>query len=170
MNTIRWFVIFLLDILALTDAFAFDKWTVSLTPQAMSGSYSSSPVRDRMTSEGLLLNLQYLERSAVLLGYFPLQLHYKNGIPELNQQTDYISLRSFQTPDSLGGWLTLRLDGYRVNNNDPIHETDDVNVVEPLISYINYAKTYYMDLGYAQSWYGNSNIGRGQLTVSQVAP
>lgn len=149
---------------------AGERWSLNITPQATSAGYSSSPIREKMYSEGVLLNLQYLERRAILFGYFPLQLNYKYNIPSLHQTTDYLSFREFRTPDFLRGLLTLRLDGYRVTNNDPTHETDDVNVIEPMISYINYAKTYYLDFGYTSSWYGQSHIGNGGLRVIQYTP
>lgn len=153
-----------------TNAWALNYWTISLAPQVLKSGYSDSPTRYQMTSEGAVLNLQYLERNALLLGYFPLQLEYKHGIPELRQSTYYASLRDFRTPDCLSGWITSRLDGYRITNNDPTHETGDVSVIQPTISYINYAKTYYLDFGYAASWYGESNIGNGGLRVSQFTP
>lgn len=160
----------LLLFLVAANAWALDCWTVSLTPQALFGNYSSSPVRSEIKSQGLLLNTQYLERDAILLGYFPLQLRYKHNIPGLHQATYYASLRDFQTPDCLKGWLTFRLDAYKVYNNDPTHETTNVNVIQPLISYINYAKTYYFDFGYAASSYAKSHIRNGQLRVSQFTP
>lgn len=169
MKNIQRFLALLLISLA-ANASAFESWTFSLTPQTTYGGYSDSPVRNKTVSEGALLNMQYLERDAFLFGYFPLQLYYKNNIPELHQATYYGSFRNFQTPDFLSGWLTLRLDGYRINSNNPTHETDDVTVVQPIISYINYAKTYYLDFGYAASWYGLSNIGNGGLHVSQFTP
>lgn len=160
----------LLLVLAATQVKAFDYWTVNLTPQALKGSYSGSPIRDELSSEGALLNLQYLERGALVLGYFPLQLHYKRNIPSLNQLTYYASARDFLTPDFLKGWLTLRLDSYTVSNNDPTHETDDVNIIQPIVSYVNYAKTYALDIGYAESRYGRSKIGNSGLHVSQFTP
>lgn len=164
-------LLLLLLSLVITKTEAFDRWTFSITPQASSGSYSSSPIREKTSSEGILLNMQYLERDALVLGYFPLQLDYKRRlIPTLHQTTNYISLRDFRTPDALPGILTLRLDGYRINNDDPTHETNDVTVIQPIISFINYAKTRYLDFGYASSTYGKSRIGNGGLHVSQFTP
>lgn len=160
----------LLLFFVVTCAKAGDIWSFNVAPQGLSGNYDNSPFREKTYSEGVLLNLQYLERFAILYGYFPLQLYYKHDIPALYQKTDYLSLRDMRTPDFLSGWLTLRLDGYKISNDDPTHESDDVNVIAPIISYINYDKTYYLDFGYAGSWYGESHIGRGGLNVSQYTP
>ena len=82
MNNIQRCLVLLLSAIA-ANACALERWTVSLTPQASSGHYSSSPIRKNTYSEGLLLSTQYLERDAFLLGYFPLQLEYKIKIPTL---------------------------------------------------------------------------------------
>ena len=96
---------------------AGDRWSLNITPQASYGNYDGSPTRNRIYSEGMLFNLQYLERFAVLYGYFPLQLYYKNNIPALYQDTNYFSVRDFQT-QTFFRLLTLQLDGYRIRNDD----------------------------------------------------
>lgn len=169
MNKILRFLLLPLCFL-ITCAHAEDRWSINIAPETLYGDYASSPVREKIYSEGALVDLQYLERCSVLFGYFPLQLYYKNNIPTLYQTTNYLSYRDVLTPDFLSGVLTLRLDGYKIQNNDRTHETDGVNVVSPLISYINYDKTYYLDFGYATSRYGESHIGRGGLQVSQYTP
>jgi hypothetical protein len=45
-----------------------------------------------------------------------------------------------------------------------------VSAIAPRLSYLGFDKKYYLDLGYARSRYGDSNIGNGSLTVQQWTP
>lgn len=153
-----------------TPALAGDWWTVNVTPQAVAGNYPGSPIREKINTTGAILDFQYLERFGFAVGDTHLNLQYKYNIPDLHQDAVYFSIRDYLTPDSLPGILTLRLDSYRIVGNDPTHETDGTTVFSPVISFLDYTQSYYLDLGYAYSKYGNSSIGNADLTISQITP
>ncbi|HEY9051948.1 MAG TPA: hypothetical protein VIQ03_10420 [Gammaproteobacteria bacterium] len=48
--------------------------------------------------------------------------------------------------------------------------TDSLEIINPVISFINYSKTFYMDIGYAKSEYKTSDTIVGNLNVTQWSP
>jgi hypothetical protein len=167
---IRTIVIGLSLSISTTFSWAGDWWTVNITPQAVSGTYPGSPIRNNLNTEGVIADFQYLERIGVSLGGTHLNLNYKDTISPLRQDIGYFSIRTPLTPDFISGILTLRLDSYKIWGNDPTHETDNTNIISPIISFLNYKQTYYFDVGYAYSKYGTSTIRNDNLAITQVTP
>lgn len=145
-------------------------WTYNLTPQAVYGSYSNSPVRNKFSAAGVYFDAQYLERGGIAVGAARTDLSYKNGTPALRQNSVFTSGRLNFPSDALAGTLTLRGDIHQVDNNDATNETGRVRVVSPQISYLSFDKSRYFDLGYAFSRYGDSNAGNPALRVRQLTP
>ena len=137
------------------------RWQVDM--QSAYGSYSGSRLRKALISAGTIVHGDYLERGGFSFGAGLTRLKYRSGTT-LKQQSLYASLRYHLYVDALPGTWTLRLDGHAINNNDPSGNTDNVRVVEPRVSFMNYAKTLYVDLGWARSRY------RNRLTVRQWTP
>ncbi|CAM2930436.1 hypothetical protein [Legionella worsleiensis] len=149
---------------------AGDFWTTNITPQAVAVTYPGSPIRNNLNTEGALVDFQYLERLGISIGETHLNLNYKFDIPALNQDIGYFSIRTPLTPDYLDGILTLRLDTYKIWGNDPTRETDNTSIIAPIVSFLNYKQTYYLDFGYAYSKYGTSAIRNDNLSITQVTP
>lgn len=139
-------------------------WSTKTDVQAIYGSYGSAASRDAISGGGLILRSDYLEQGGFALGANYTKLAFKNGTSSINQQSFYASLHYNLYLDALPGPLTLRLDGHGINNNDSSGDTDNVRVVAPQLSFLNYDKTFYADLGYAYSIYQNS------LNVHQFTP
>lgn len=138
-------------------------WQVKADTQALYGTYSSSIKRKSVSSTGLIVSADYLEKGGFSLGGNYTKLKF-NGGSIINQQAVYGNVRYNVYLDALPGPLTLRLDGHAINNNDTTGNTDNVTVVAPQISFLNYDKTFYIDLGYARSSYKND------LHVQQWTP
>lgn len=150
---------------------AADDWTLRLTPQGLYSSFSGSATRDYLWSYGAALDMQYLERGGVSLGAEHTDLHAKAGGRSISQNSAFVSGYVHLTPDSLPGRLTLRMDVLGANNNDVTNETDQVRVWAPQVSFMNRSKSLYLDVGYAESRYGDSTTpGRGSLRVRQWTP
>lgn len=147
-----------------------DTWTMTLTPQLTYGAYNNSPTRDTVASAGILAAAQYLERGGIAVSLSRTELKMLQNAPTLNQNSGGLSGYWNLTPDLLPGHLTLRAEVLRAENNDTTNETDEVNVISPQVSFLNYSKTCYFDLGYAHSRYGDSAIGNGSLAVVQWTP
>ena len=152
------------------EASAANTWALQLTPQFSYVGYGGSPLRSDMLSSGVYIDAQYGERAEIVGGASYTRLNFKSGMAALNQAEEYLSGRLNLTPEWLPGRLSLRLDGHQINNNDSTNESDDVQVIAPQISFLNQAKSLYLDLGYAASFYGNSHSGNGSLTVQQWTP
>jgi len=138
-------------------------WSVKTDVQALYGNYSGSQQRSSLSSGGLILSSDYLEKGGFSLAANGTRLVFKTG-NNINQQGYYANARYNLYFDALPGPMTLRLDGHLINNNDISGNTDNVKVIALQISFINYAKTFYVDLGYARSSYQNN------LHVDQFTP
>jgi len=138
-------------------------WSVKTDVQALYGNYSGSLSRSSLSSGGLIVSSDYLDKGGFSVAANYTRLAFKTG-NNINQQGYYANVRYNLNFDALPGSVTLRLDGHLVNNNDITGNTDNVKVVAPQISFINYAKTFYVDFGYARSSYQNN------LNVDQFTP
>jgi len=145
------------------SAAAEGDWSVKTDVQALYGNYSGSQQRSSLSSGGLILSADYLEKGGFSLAANYTRLAFKAG-NNINQQGYYANARYNFYFDALPGPITLRLDGHLINNNDITGNTDNVKVIAPQISFMNYAKTFYIDFGYARSSYKNN------LNVDQFTP
>jgi len=147
-----------------TSLAAESAWSTKTDVQAIYGSYGSALSRKSITSGGLILSANYLEQGGFAFGGSYTKLAFKNVTSDINQQSYYGSMHYNVYLDAIPGPLTLRLDGHGINNNDTSGNTDNVRVVAPQLSFLNYDKTFYTDLGYAYSVYQNN------LKVHQLTP
>lgn len=147
-----------------------DPWTLKLTPQVSYTGYGAARWRNDMISTGLYFDAQYQDLVGFSGGASYTRLNFKAGLSALNQAAEYLSGRINFAPDFLPGRLTLRLDGHQINNDDSTNESNDVQVIAPQVLFLSHGKSLYLDLGYAASFYGHSDIGNGSLTVQQWTP
>jgi hypothetical protein len=145
-------------------------WKLSITPQFSYGSYNNSPTRDTVASTGVAAEFDYLERGGVSLSATNTDLKLLQDMPTVKQSSGTLAGYMNLTPDVLPGRLNMRAEILHADNNDVTNETNAVNAFAPRISFLNYAKTFYLDIGYAVSGYGDSYIGNGTLTVKQLTP
>lgn len=138
-------------------------WSLKADLQSIYGNYSRSATRDSLSGSGLILSGDYLEQAGFSIGGNYSRLNYKAG-SSISQQAIYGSAHYHIYLDALPGTLTMRLDGHGINNNDVSGNTDNVRVVAPQLSFMNYTKTFYADIGYAYSTYRNN------LKVHQYTP
>ncbi|PIQ33326.1 MAG: hypothetical protein CO186_10880 [Zetaproteobacteria bacterium CG_4_9_14_3_um_filter_49_83] len=139
-------------------------WLVSTDLTTTYGNYSGSVSRSSLISSGLVLRADYLEKGGFALGGNYTVLSAKGGANNINQQGAYASGHYNLYFDALPGPLTLRLDAHAISNNDLSRNTDNVSVFAPQLSFLNYGKNFYFDLGYAYSTYRNN------LKVQQFTP
>ena len=153
------------------EARGADTLALKLSAQGMYMGYSGSPTRANLTSSGVLLDMQYLDRGGILAGGDYTTLRAKGAGQSITQNSAFVAGYVHMTPDSLPGRLTLRMDLLGVSNNDRTNETDQVRLWAPRLSYLSRGKSFYLDAGYADSRYGDSiNPARGTLHVKQWAP
>ncbi len=138
-------------------------WSVKTDLQAMYGNYSGSLQRNSLSSSGVIVSADYLDKGGFSLAANFTRLTYKAS-NAINQQGYFANGRYKLYLDSLPGPLTLMLNGHYINNNDITGNTDNVKVISPQVSFINYAKTFYVDFGYARSKYQHN------LSVNQYTP
>ena len=145
-------------------------WFKRTDVQGLLGSYQDSIERDRLQNFGVFVRADYLERGGFTVGVNRTVLNQEAGIEDINQSAVFLSGRWHLTPDWVSGQLTLRLDGHAVSNDDSTGDTDDVTVIAPQVSYLNFARTFYADIGFSRSSFGNSLTNPQKLDVDQVTP
>ena len=144
-------------------------WYVRGDFQGLLSPFSGSVERDSLQNVGFFVRADYLETAGFSVGYNRTLLASKDSSQDIDQDNVFISGRWHMTPDWAAGQLTLRVDGYVISNNDTINGTS-VDVIAPQVSYLNYKKTFYLDLGYARSSYDDSALAAGKLEVDQFTP
>ncbi len=147
-----------------------DTWTIGIAPQVTHVTYDSTSTRANMTSAGMSAWLQYLESGGLALSAARTELRMRQNSSIVYQSSGSLSGYWNLTPDFLPGRVTLRAEVLGADNNDTTNETNGVRVLAQQISFLNYAKSFYLDMGYASSVYGESNAGNGKLAVSQWTP
>jgi hypothetical protein len=176
-----------------SQAWSAEDWYMKSSGQMLLKNYSGSSQLDNLFGFGVFLNADYLERGGFSVGYNFNQTNYKSGLAsglqENNEKILFLSGRANFYPDPLPGKLTLRLDGY-VGNDEmsfraatptpvpmgggssqkTITLSDEFVVVYPMVSFLNYDKTFYADFGYAYSSYRSEDIGTDDIDINQWTP
>jgi hypothetical protein len=145
-------------------------WAVQTDLQGLIYSYEDSAARDGLTNFGAFLHADYFERAGFTLGYNRTRLNAGRGLTDIDQDNFYLSGRFSMTPDTLPGRITLRLDGHDISNDDAIDGTDNVTAVAAQISYLNFARSFYWDIGYTRSTYADRTSGSSELEIDQFTP
>ena len=145
-------------------------WEVKTDLQGLYGSYEGSEERDQISNIGLFLHADYLEQGGVSFGYNRTMVGFKDASADIDQDQLYVNGRFSLMPDWARGQIGLRLDAHWVDNNDDLNGTGDLNIVAPQLYYLNFGKTFYADLGYARSSYGDALAFSGDLEVDQLTP
>ncbi len=145
-------------------------WFTQADVQALYSAYSGSELRDTLQNFGFFVRSDYLERGGFTVGFNRTALNFRQDSADIEQDNWFVSARAHMTPDWARGQLTLRLDGHVISNDDGVNAPGDVEVIAPQLSYLNYDRSFYMDLGYARSSYGTSDLVSGSLDVDQWTP
>ena len=142
-----------------------DEWKMRASGQAALGSYDGSDLRDNLFSAGFFIGGDYLEQGGFTLGYNYTEVEGNESnagdFDTLEESTYYLSGKIHTYPDSLAGKLTWRLDGYLIRDEADVKgETDgtlwpgaDIDVLNPVVGFINNEKSRAYELGYAYSNY-----------------
>lgn len=159
-----------------------DAWGMRATGQAVLGTYIGSDLRDSLYAAGVFIGSDYLEQGGFTVGYNYTQVKGKADEPgdfdTLEESTFYLGGRLHSYADNLGGRLTWRLDSYFIRNeadvkgsemeNGVVWNDGDINVLNPVVGFINNEKTLAYDLGYAYSNYDFDSLDEYQ--AHQLTP
>lgn len=173
-------------------SWAAEDWYWKGRGQLLEKNYSSSTQLENLTGVAVFVEGDYLERGGFALGYNSNLTNYRSGLSsglfEVAEDILFLSARANFHPDLLPGRLTLRLDGYagtdklryRISTPTPgmgggstkktVTVNDDLSVVNPMASFLNYSKTFYVDLGYAYSSYRSDDTGTDDIDIAQWTP
>ncbi|MDQ6961960.1 MAG: hypothetical protein Q9M28_05455 [Mariprofundaceae bacterium] len=139
-------------------------WYVKTDAQTIYGKYSKSAQRNDMVGAGLFVSADYLDHGGFTLGYNYTQVNLKAPLQSITQNDFTGNIRLNFHPDALPGVLTMRLDLHTINNDDASGLTDAVKAYGSQVSFLNYAKSLYVDVGYNYSKY------QFNFNVNQITP
>ena len=137
--------------LSLSPSAYADDWSGYADISLLAGAYSGTTTRTAINAYGASLNVDYLERAGVKLAGSQLTLT-DNGIA-IAQQSAFASAYWNYFCDTLGGVFKFRLDVHQADLSDDFTYKDSVRAYAPQISFLNYQKSFYVDLGYSKSTY-----------------
>jgi len=148
-----------------------DRWFLRGDFQGLLSEYSGTQERDALGNLGLFIRADYLDRGGITIGYNRTVLSFQDGDqPDIKQDNLFLSGRWRATPDWAPGSFTFRLDGHVISNNDSTNGTDDVTAIAPQLSFLNYQESFYLDIGYSVSSYGDSLLVPQALEIDQLTP
>ena len=175
------------------QAWSVEEWYWKGSGQLLLKNYSGSTQLENLSGFGIFLTGDYLEQGGFTAAYNLNHTSYKSGLSnapfEIDENILFLSGRANFHPDQLPGRLTLRIDGYVGNDAmrfristpapDPmgggssqqtVTVDDKFVAVNPMVSFLNYAKTFYADLGYAFSNYRSDDSGADDIDIIQWTP
>lgn len=128
-----------------------DDWSGYTDVSWLTGAYSGDTTRTSVNAYGASINLSYLERAGIKVAGSQLSLT-DNG-NAITQQSAFVSAYMNYFCDTFGGVFTFRLDTHQADLSDDLTYKDSVRAYAPQISFLNYQKNFYLDLGYSVSTY-----------------
>lgn len=146
------------------------RWFWRTDLQGLLGAYSGSTGRESLANGGVFVHADYYERAGFTLGYNRTALGFERERDDVDQDTVFLSGRVAFTPDTLDGRMTLRLDAYDVANDAAMNILDSATAGTTQISYLNFARTFYWDVGFARSDYGRDALSGERLNLDQLTP
>lgn len=171
----------------LSQARANNSWDTKSTVQGYLQTYSGSDERQSTYNGAVYISADYLEFANISAGYNYTFVDF-DGNAELGEHLFYVSGRHGFYLDALAGKLTTRIDvylgqdtlsyqvgsapshrGHRLvstGGSSTVEDNTDITIYQPQVTYINYAKTFYADIGYAHSEYDNDTT----IKVDQITP
>ena len=180
------YYLIILTLLSTSNAHSEDNlWTTSTTVFSNLSSYQSSTSRDALFNAGIEVSSQYLDKGQWLLGFSGSLVSGLHHQPDTTEYALLIGGDYYYYPKALPGKLGFRLDSYLIQDEKTESvikaggsgkrstitlSTDNIMVIQPLINYINYAKTFYSDISYALSSYDYGDTPGRNIEVQQLSP
>ncbi len=159
-------------------------WYSKAGVEALERTYSGSDYYDDLAGFGAYVSADYLEKTSFIVGYNYNKRQYKSGLTgapsDMKESIVFLGASGNYYLDSLPGKLTLRLDGYvgqdKYNNfsvpapmgggTQNISIKDNFTVLNPTVSFLNFAKTFYLDLGFAYSTYKSNDSANNNINIT----
>jgi len=153
-------------------------------------SYLESKNVQSQSEVSLFLDAIHLEKMGIGIGYI-FQNQGLNNIDNINNDIMHFNVWFSGYPEMLPGKLSITLNYYngseasrgisgnsggaptlagKPGTTSAIDFTDSLEIINPVLSFINYSKSFYMDIGYASSKYKTSDTSVGNLEVIQWSP
>ena len=168
-------------------------WLVSNELFSTVSAYQSSDTRDGFVNAGIYVDSQYLDSAGFGIGYTYGQVFGVTDEFDITENTFLASGNFNYHADSLSGKVGFRADYYGIDDSNSyttrttvpgpggmgggssvvtttFEFTNIINVVFSQVSYIDYKKTFYLDIGYAFSSYDFADVTVRDIDVDQWTP
>ncbi len=155
--------------------------------EVLQKSYSGSDYYNDLAGFGVYIATDYLEETSFVVGYNYNKRQYKSGLTgapsDMRENIVFLGASGNYFLDSLPGKLTLRLDAYvgQDKYNDftitvpgspmgggtqNVSIKDEFTVFNPAVAFLNYAKTLYLDLGFAYSTHKSNDSANNNINIT----
>jgi len=165
-------------------------WYVSTSANINLSVFSESEIIDTQTELSFFIDADYVEKFSLSAGLIYQEQKNLNNI--LNNIL-YAGGQYHIYPESMPGKVTLSIDTYHEGKNSAVKKTSNnipgpgggmpqttsvtterisnsLKIVNPVVSFMNYTKSLYADLGYAYSEYASSDTEIEKFNVKQWTP
>jgi len=162
-------------------------WQSKAIVQGYFQNYTQSESREATYNFGVYLFADYLERFSLSAGYNYTYVDLTQNT-EVDENMFYLGGKYSWFSDAMSGKLSLVLDGYggeyvtKTSTTSggggmggmggmsrlTTSESTAVSVIQPQITFINFAKTFYLDIGYAFSKYDSGSTY--DIDANQITP
>ena len=146
------------------SAHAFDNYNFTANTQLLSSQYRDALSKESLSTQGLSLAADHLDRWQLSLGYNRTTVEFSEGINPTNQRELVAKWRHTFFKNAPGGKLNNQVSLYRIDNDDPTGNTDNVNALHWRLSHLNASSDLYLDTAFSFSSYPQD------LTVWQWSP
>lgn len=154
--------------------------------EVLQKSYGGSDYYDDLAGFGVYVAADYLEKTSFIVGYNYNKRQYKSGLTgapsDMSENIVFMGASSNVFMGSLPGRLTLRIDAYvgqdKYNGftiavpgpmgggTQNVSIKDNFTVFNPTVSFLNFAKTFYLDLGFAYSIYKSNDSANNNINIT----
>jgi len=160
-------------------------WQTTGMLQGYYRNYAESESRKKAYNIGAYLFADYLETVSLSLGYNYTFVELKSD-GEVDENMFHLGGKYSWSSTALSGKISIAMDGYRgeyttttkgsgagvagVSGGSVVNltESTDIAVIHPQVSFINFARTLYLDLGYAYSEYDSDSFY--DIEAHQITP
>ena len=168
------------------------EWLVNSELFSTVSGYQSSDTRDGFVNAGIHVDAKYLDSAGFGVGYTYAQVIGVTDKFDITENAFFVSGNYNYHTDSLSGKLGFRADYYGIEDSNSyttrtivpgaggmggsstvtsaFEFTNIIDVVFAQLSYINFKKTFYMDVGYAFSNYDLGDVEVQDIDIDQWTP
>jgi len=121
-----------------------------------------------LDASGIALSAHYLDKAEIKFAYNQLTVNFipSSGLINVEEKNALLSGKYSFFINS--GKISLQLDLYNLEDKSSL--IDEIDIINPTLSFLNNSNTFYIDIGYSASSYHADNLTVEDLDIRQITP